>query len=657
MIIFGGKTASGFLNDVWVLSKVAGETGTPVWTELAPTGVPPVARDRHLAFYDATNNRMIVFGGTDSNNKIIMDLWTLTNANGLAGPPTWSQLSPGGGPAPRVGATGVHDVTNNRLIIFGGLVCQASTTTCDLFNEVWVLSNANGLGATPTETPTWSQLTITGNVPSPRQGHTAVYDAASNKMIIQGGNTATSKTFDPTGRVNDAWVLSNANGLGGTPSWSLLSTSGSPPALSDHTALYDAASNHLITFGGGDQNKIARQDVWILINANGSGGKPAWAKYATGGSPLPRSRGSHAAIHSPTQNRVVIFGGVVGDSLFNDAWALRSANGVPKTPVSTITISAASTKICPDNVMRLAAVAKDAAGNDIEGVLFIWALSDETIAEFTDEQHDPNRYWLKGTKPGTVTITACSGGVCSEPFKVTITPKTKPPPVGDGGGGGGGPKLSIPSGQSAEGCLDIYDASSVVTAVTLVAWGGAPLSGYTWTLSNLSTFPAGTTVDPLTGILHASGGKLVPGTHSFNMTVSDGSTTASGTFAFTVETASSDPSVIPPGFCSAGVFEQSSLPTIDLPDAKAGAGYGAGLFVSIGGGSQTGTLPLTWSLAPGESLPSGLVIDASRGVVRGTPFSNTAGQTFSFKISVKDNTGKTASCSLAECPTYKIKVF
>lgn len=728
MIIFGGKTATGLLNDVWVLSSATGIDGIPGWVELKPTGGPPPARERHVAAYDAVNNMMIIFGGIDQNNLIIMDLWVLTNANGLGGIPTWTHLSLNGGPSPRSSATGVYDAANNRLIFFGGVACPVNQATCNLFNEVWVLSKANGLGGIPT----WSQITASGSVPSPRRDHAAVYDATNNKMIVFGGNNSAANPLDPSASLNDTWVLSNANGLGSTPGWSLLSVSGSPPARRSHTGIYDAASNRLIIFGGAGQDNFVRNDVWILTNANDLGGVPAWAQYSTG-SPIPKARVFHTAIYSLTKNRMVIFGGDIGNStLVDDAWVLRNANGIPSTPIASISIISQATTICATNTLQLTAVAKDSSGNTIEGVLFLWVSSDKTIATVDDTG------LVTGKGAGTVIITASSEHISSPPFNVTITPPpttltltitksgtgtgtvtsspagincgaacsssynsgtsvtlTATPDAGStfagwSGGGcigtgtctvtmsaattvtanfnvttpppppivGGGPKLSIPTGQGQDGCLDTFNGStSNVTATTLVAWGGAPVSGYTWTLSSGSTFPAGTTVESLTGIFKGTGSAPIAGTHTFNMTVSDGSTTATGTFTFTVNTASSAPSGGIPGIgCGSALFQQGDV-DITLPNAKAGAGYGAGLFVTLGniaGDSAAGKPPLTWSLGTGN-LPVGLVIDQSRGVVRGTPALTTVGQTFSFTITVKGSTGKIALCR-GICPTYKITV-
>ena len=165
--------------------------------------------------------------------------------------------------------------------------------------------------------------------------------------------------------------------------------------------------------------------------------------------------------------------------------------------------------------------------------------------------------------------------------------------------------------------------------LTLLAWGGSPLSGYTWTLANGSTFPPGTTVDALTGIFHGNGSPLVSGNYSFTVMVSDGSTSASATFPFAVTDDYVDPPARTP-------FEQLNVSTLALPDAKAGAGYGASLY------ADGGTPPYgSWTKASG-ALPPGMVIDSARGVVRGTPFSSASGNTYSFQVNVLDNTDASA---------------
>lgn len=189
--------------------------------------------------------------------------------------------------------------------------------------------------------------------------------------------------------------------------------------------------------------------------------------------------------------------------------------------------------------------------------------------------------------------------------------------------------LYIPPGQQFTGGIQTRGAVTnyFIDTAPLCAYGGSPLSGYTWSVANLSALPVGTTFDPLTGMFHASGGTLLAGTHNFKMEVSDGSTTATGSFSLLVRTGEMLP---------VAQFQQSGAATIPLPNAGSGVGYGASLWAM---GSNE--LPWTWTVSGGV-LPPGMTLDRSTGVVRGTPLSSAVGNTYRFTISVKDKTGKEA---------------
>ena len=151
------------------------------------------------------------------------------------------------------------------MIVFAGdNSCPPDYSGSASYNDVWVLTNANGLGGTPA----WTQLAPTGTLPSARALSKAVYDPASNTMMVFGGAWTTD--------LNDVWILSHANGLGGTPAWTQLAPAGGTiPARFGHTAVYDPGLNRMTVFGGWD-NTIGRleifSDAWVLTNANNTGG-------------------------------------------------------------------------------------------------------------------------------------------------------------------------------------------------------------------------------------------------------------------------------------------------------------------------------------------------------------------------------------------------
>lgn len=173
--------------------------------------------------------RMIVFGDRNGTGGNLNEVWVLDNANGTGGPSNWTRLTPSGGPSPRAFHSAAYDSANNRMIVFGG---EPSS------NDVWVLSNANGLGGTPT----WTKLAPTGAMlPSRRLGHTAVYDAATNRMVIFGEEMALGMT---SVILDDVWVLSNANGLGGTPTWTQFAPTGDIMAREMHSGLRRGPQPH-----------------------------------------------------------------------------------------------------------------------------------------------------------------------------------------------------------------------------------------------------------------------------------------------------------------------------------------------------------------------------------------------------------------------------
>ena len=273
MTIYGGcglnvasENCLPIANDVWVLSNANGQTGTPTWTQLFPTGTAPEPRQGHQAVYDPTTNSMIVWGG---QNGILgefcapyayQDVYVLTNANGLGGVPHWSRLPTTGGPPPGAFfSTAVYDSSNNIMTVFGGF--GLINGDCIPTNSVWALSHANGHGGTPVWTRLWYH-DHPGSPPARFQHFAAYLPPPSNKMIIHGGKTTGGSFY------NDTWVFSNANGLGGTPAWSRLQIPGNIPGPSSrwNAGGFDPVNN-LVIMSFGDGNRDGPQwGAWVLTN-------------------------------------------------------------------------------------------------------------------------------------------------------------------------------------------------------------------------------------------------------------------------------------------------------------------------------------------------------------------------------------------------------
>jgi hypothetical protein len=275
---------------VWIPSSVQAD-GT--WSRQPP----PAPRFGHGAVFDAARQRMLVFGGTASTavgSNLSNDVWALS----LSGTRAWTPIAPAGTPpSARFGHSMILDPVRDQLVVFGGSDNSGPS------NQVWTMSLSGA--------PTWTQLAPAGTAPGARFGHSAVYDPVGDRMVIFGGQ--------PTGSapVNDVWALS----LSGTPAWTHLTPSGTPPSgRSGAGAAYDDARGRLLLFGGeafGSSN-----DVWALSLSGGL----AWTQLTPAGSP-PSARGFPAAIYDATRDEFVVMGGL-GATYLNDVWTL-SLSGSP----------------------------------------------------------------------------------------------------------------------------------------------------------------------------------------------------------------------------------------------------------------------------------------------------------------------------------------
>lgn len=301
-----------------LLAVWAGAVQAQTWSEQAPTGTPPLARYSASSGYDEASDRLILFSGEDETGlPRPQDVWVLADAAGVAGAPQWIELLPTGGPPlGRFGGTGVYDPGISSLIVHGGCSANCSPT----LGDTWVLSEANGLGGTPE----WTQLP---DAPVARAQHAAVYDPASNRMIVFGGHTG----FPGTDR-DDVWVLVDANGSG-VPEWQEVFPSGTPPAArSFPAAFYDPALDRLVLFGGETTLGGRFDDVWVLVGASGTGGAPQWVQLLPAGA-VPPARSAHAMVYDALSNRATVFSGVDAAGLrLDDLWVLVGANGAAGTP-------------------------------------------------------------------------------------------------------------------------------------------------------------------------------------------------------------------------------------------------------------------------------------------------------------------------------------
>lgn len=293
VVIFGGRSGSSpfFFNDVWALSL----TGAAPWIELTPAGTPPTARHSASAIYDPVSDRVVLFGG-ETVAGLANDVWALS----LSGPSAWTQMAPTGTPpAPRSLSSAIYDPLRHRMLVFGGHTASA------IPRDLWELRLIG---------PAWSELSPAGTPPYGRDGHSAIYDAPRDRMVVIGGLGSGMPYVDAT-----------ALSLAGTPTWTLLFPDGTAPGARFYqSAIYDPVRDRAVLFGGMTEAGGARNDLWELALAE----PPAWTELTPNGSP-PIGRNFHCAIVDSLRARMIVYGGgTVQGLLPNDLWAL-SLSGTP----------------------------------------------------------------------------------------------------------------------------------------------------------------------------------------------------------------------------------------------------------------------------------------------------------------------------------------
>ena len=150
VILFGGKSTSGFENDTWKYKSL-------VWTKLNTTNAPP-ARWRHGLVYDPVNREFVLYGGQSAAN--LNDTWILKGT-------TWTKIS-GSGPGARDTFGMVFDSKNQRILLYGGAKKDKPK------GDTWEFKNR-----------AWKKITESG--PSARAGAAMAYDPDKAQALLYGG--------------------------------------------------------------------------------------------------------------------------------------------------------------------------------------------------------------------------------------------------------------------------------------------------------------------------------------------------------------------------------------------------------------------------------------------------------------------------------------
>lgn len=176
-VMFGGIYAGAFTDETW-------EWDGTSWIQHAAgaaTKPPPTARASMAA---TTTGTVLLFGGIGSG-ATGHDLWewdgtVWTNRTPPSLPPNWPQS--------RHEAALAYDTMRNRAVLFGGKVGPSNLPA----NDTWEYDGTS-----------WT-LISTPNAPSPRNGHSLVFDSLRGRMVLHGGSDGSSYQ-------TDTWIYDGNN--------------------------------------------------------------------------------------------------------------------------------------------------------------------------------------------------------------------------------------------------------------------------------------------------------------------------------------------------------------------------------------------------------------------------------------------------------------
>jgi hypothetical protein len=117
VLVFGGRDAGGIVNTVWQLAL----SPAPAWSIVAAGGVPPAAREHHVAAIDAARDRMVIAAGDTAGALPAHDTWELPLAPGSA----WHRFATS---TDAFGASAIADPARDRMVTF--TACDAGEAGC-----------------------------------------------------------------------------------------------------------------------------------------------------------------------------------------------------------------------------------------------------------------------------------------------------------------------------------------------------------------------------------------------------------------------------------------------------------------------------------------------------------------------------------------------
>lgn len=270
---------------------------TPSSWENLSNGTAPSPRQGAAFAYDPAGGYDLLFGG-ENDSQLLGDTWLFDNGSWALAP------HPCPCPSPRAFAAMAFDPSLGEPVLFGGLAAEFSNLygpVDEVTNDTWAWNTTNGA---------WTNLSSTiSGAPTPRYAASMTWDAASDGIIVFGGNSG-------AGALNDTWFFRPYQ-------WHALNLTSGPSARWGAT-LANSSLGYDLLFGG-QTLTTALSDTWMFANGG-------WTQIPSCPSCGPSARSFAASAAIPANGSIMVFGGTGANPTLGDTWVFTGLASIESGP-------------------------------------------------------------------------------------------------------------------------------------------------------------------------------------------------------------------------------------------------------------------------------------------------------------------------------------
>lgn len=277
ILLFGGGTAGGYLNETWLL-------GNQTWKRV-PTNSSPAPRWFASLGFDTADNESVLFGGEGGGggSAVFLDTWVFHNGS-------WAVWNGSGRPTPLGGVQASMSTAPGT----GGALLFGGSTGTYLVNATWIFAAGR-----------WTEVPM---VPVKMPGGVSAIasDPVSNLTLLVGPGYASQAA--------QTWMLINR-------SWMPLNLMINPPSVWYPALVYDPDIGCFVLFGGdmAPDSAATTNESWVFCSGT-------WMNATSRMNNAPSPRWGAQVAYDAAEGAVVLFGGSNGIYNFTDTWELQGWN-------------------------------------------------------------------------------------------------------------------------------------------------------------------------------------------------------------------------------------------------------------------------------------------------------------------------------------------